>query len=88
MQCEIDSEDNPPQKITTQVILIEMQCTATLQAAYGPLFLALRTHPTLLFPEQPQKRLYHTSDTTSILSVRFHPTITTREGRGPGVRPR
>ena len=78
----------PPQKITTQVALIEMLCTATLQAACVPLLFRCVRILHYFSPNSHKKRLCHTSDTTSILSVQFHPTITTREGRGPGVRPR
>ena len=42
-----------------------------IASSMRPIAFPLRTHPSLLFPEQPQKRLCHTSDTTSILSVDF-----------------
>ena len=44
-----------------------------IASSMRPIAFPLRTHPSLLFPEQPQKRLCHTSDTTSILSVDFIP---------------
>ena len=42
-----------------------------IASSMRPIAFPLRTHPSLLFPEQPQKRLCHTSDAASILSVDF-----------------
>ena len=87
MQCEIDCEDNPPKDYYSG--LSDWNAMhRNIASCMRPIAFPLRTHPSLLFPEQPQKRLCHTSDTTSILSVRLHPTITTREGREPSARPR